>query len=77
VKRKNCPYFSGIIARSLPHDVLEAAEQVGISLAHQLKMGGADEILTKAKVRPCMNIVNSHPDHMEITILLYRFTHDC
>lgn len=51
VKRKECPYFSGIIARSLPHDELEAAEKVGITLAENLKLAGADAILTKAKVR--------------------------
>ena len=50
VKRKNCPYFSGIISRSLPHDLLETAEKVGIDLANKLKLAGADDILTKAKV---------------------------
>ena len=50
MKRKNCPYFSGIISRSLPHDLLETAEKVGIDLANKLKLAGADDILTKAKV---------------------------
>ena len=50
MKRKNCPYFSGIISRSLPHDLLETAEKVGIDLANKLKLAGADAILTKAKV---------------------------
>ncbi|KAF6026504.1 HMBS [Bugula neritina] len=50
VKRKDCPYFSGIIARNLPHDTLERAEKVGIDLALKLKKAGADRILTEAKV---------------------------
>lgn len=58
VKRKDCPYFSGIISRSLPHVMLEAAEMVGINLANELKSNGAVEILAKAKVgqllRECM-----------------------
>jgi len=56
VKRKDCPYFSGIIARNLPHDTLERAEKVGIDLALKLKKAGADRILNEAKVlnRTCI-----------------------
>ena len=51
MKRKDCPYFSGIISRSLPHDVLEAAEKVGIAVANKLQAAGATDILVKAKVK--------------------------
>lgn len=50
VKRKTCPYFSGIIARTYKHDLLETAEKVGITVATKLKDAGADGVLTKAKV---------------------------
>ncbi|XP_067939330.1 porphobilinogen deaminase-like [Watersipora subatra] len=49
VKRKDCPYFSGIICRALPHNLLEKAENVGVSVARMLQDQGATAILTKAK----------------------------
>lgn len=44
-----CPYFSGIIARHIPHEEMVAAEQLGLDIADELRTQGGAEILRRAR----------------------------